>query len=398
VIQEKDGQYELRREFWHRFTSRADAERAERLVVEGHREIKLRIERAEKPCIAIREGVEDFLGYCQSVRGITSSTATDYRRRLERFAEMLPGLNGDVPLDGFGLPDLARYVSSRSDQVGPRTINAEIITLKAFATWAIRFGHVPDGITLHWREFEKVHEPPRKITWMQRDELERTIQRFEEVAPHVASLLWLLAYTGARPKALCSLRWENVKLPTDEECGVLELPPLKRGLPGSKVFQAESPIHRVLLFAKASAKRLHRRAGRSVRIRQHHPIFLNAHGKPWSQKVFSDAVRYHADRLGLEGFTAYVVRHSVVTHLKRLGLSANEIQHWAGHKLVTTQAAYDHTLGTDGQAAVDAASEAFGGGKITGASVPRSGALEALPLAPLERAGFNAVVSGDDEE
>ena len=311
------------------------------------------------PCITIREGIEAFLLYQRSVRKNDGRTLAGHRHALELLASMLGGSAGDIAIDRITIDDIDAAIARLGQGLKPGTVNKLLASLRRFASWAIKKHRVPPGVRLDWLEFERVHIPRRTVKHLTKHEFRSIMRDWPQGGQHVARVLWLMAVTGARPEAILSLRWADIHRERHGG-GFIRFKPLKGGNLVAVPFRESDLVGSILRDAAA----FYRRTRGCGRIASHVRVFVpNRRGlahDAWSLSAFCNAVRFHADRIGAEGFTAYSVRHSVLTWLARDGVSDDERKNFAGHTTTAMQAVYIHTSGADAHGVRETVSEWFG--------------------------------------
>ena len=76
-------------------------------------------------------------------------------------------------------------------------------------------------------------------------------------------------------------------------------------------------------------------------------VAMTARGKPWGQSGLVQAFERVRDRVGLEGWSVYCLRHYAITSWLRAGVPVHVVQRMAGHKNLATTQRYVHHLKED---------------------------------------------------
>jgi integrase len=155
-------------------------------------------------------------------------------------------------------------------------------------------------------------------------------------------LLWVMYHTGARPRELRELTWQQVS--TDDR--VLMLTDFKcRDSRGDGLRVRYIPLPRVVARVLAGWKR-DRKPGYTDLV------FTNARGNPWRHQALGLAVRRARRRAGLEQregeeATAYSLRHTYATDVARAGMKDTLLADVLGHADLQTTRRYLHRTGAD---------------------------------------------------
>jgi len=353
-----NGRYLARMEWSRVFGSRADAERASRVVRDHFDRANKAIQFGLSPCITIREGLDEFLLSREAEYGVRPETLAAYRRRLERFAVDLSGDAGDIALERIRRADVLTWMIRRAREPGrgglpvaPTTIKKELAALKTFGQWAIDLNLAPP--TLEFMTIRKRAEgrkDGRRAPWLPMQDFLSTIQRIRAASEPVALGLWMMLAFGVRPEAVVSLHRRDVRRPRKGKDGVARFKILKKGDSGDVAVPAGSLREKLL----ARCDDLHRAYYPGKTIRGNYAVLPTRKGRSrrnprgWSVQSFANEIRRVAERVGLPpDFSAYVMRHSAGTWLKQLGVSAAATRHFLKHRSIETQNVYDHTSGVD---------------------------------------------------
>ncbi len=365
-------QYEVRSQFRRRVDTLEEAQRLDRLIDEGRGRILERFHAGDRPCIRIREGLEPYLEARSLFSGLAKSTLAGYRRKLTRFAEHL----GDRPLDRITREVLEAWIRSRTrdkgharahnpgTQVSRDTINQEIKALRAFARWAIDQGRAPADLPLLRVSYLRVkgltggqRHVPRALVRHSFVDVLRALDRGGYDC--LALVLRGMVLLGLREDALFRLHWSDVTAPRSASAGEIRVGPCKGGPAGAVPVPPGSTRARWLAQVRATWRRFR---GRAPRGRD--PLLISRWAKGrrnpggWTTDSFGHALRHACRRLGIEGMTAYVARHSAVTWLQQQpGVDLAAVQAYARHLRITTQEVYSHRSGLDGEPAYQAMDE-----------------------------------------
>jgi integrase/recombinase XerD len=79
--------------------------------------------------------------------------------------------------------------------------------------------------------------------------------------------------------------------------------------------------------------------------RESQKLFVGYLGRPITRQGFYKILAAHAERVGLDGVTPHVLRHSFATHLLEHGADTRSVQAMLGHADLATTQIYTHVTG-----------------------------------------------------
>lgn len=294
-------------------------------------------------CATLGATVEPFLLDRKVNRGFKAGTVKQYRRVIERWKEQL----GDIALDQITPDRVLVAVEVRLKTVSRSTAAKEVYILKSLAAFAVQDPRlVPPGVTLPVL-FAKVPRSPKwsPREWMHLEELQKVLHDFKEGAPWLYRPLFFMALVGCRPASVVKLIWRDVVMPTKTRpVGSVRVKACKKGLPEVREVRLGSQLHQLLDEARTVARRIGKPA------RAHRSVFMTKQarrpGGGFTPKGFSESVSRVAKRLKWPRFTAYVIRHSLVSRAKEEGHSQLAIQRAFTHRSAASQEHYTHSRAT----------------------------------------------------
>lgn len=208
---------------------------------------------------------------------------------------------------------------NRCDTWGRSTRATAVRVLKACLNWSVEQGYLEKN-------------PLVRLKSPGYDRRERTLSAEERArimaAAHPAfrQFVWALAQTGARPfSELAKLTAADI----DWEAGTARLAEHKNAHRGKK---------RTLYFTPELLAVLRELAG------QHPtgPLFRNSRGGIWQPSAAGNQCREIEKRLGIERFSLYALRHSLVSDALARGMTADVIGELIGNSPATIAAHYSH--------------------------------------------------------
>ncbi|MDI1484761.1 site-specific integrase [Polyangium sp. y55x31] len=152
----------------------------------------------------------------------------------------------------------------------------------------------------------------------------------------------LMAYAGLRPNEVRGLRRRDVRLRWEGEAVAGGFVSVREGRSFGethtpKTGQREVPVTpelgRLLAPVEAGARE--------------ELVAVTARGRPWGQSGLVQAFERVRDRVGLEGWSVYCLRHYAITSWLRAGVPVHVVQRMAGHKNLATTQRYVHHLKED---------------------------------------------------
>jgi integrase len=99
-------------------------------------------------------------------------------------------------------------------------------------------------------------------------------------------------------------------------------------------------------------------------------LAVSERGTQWGQYGLDQAFERVRNRVGLDGWSIYCLRHYAITMWLRRGVPVHVVQRMAGHKHLSTTQRYVHYLKEDLE---DAARRIAGGGSSSTATAPADG-------------------------
>jgi integrase len=354
--------YTFSRQVRRTFGSKAERARFALHLESGISGAERKARDGDAPCVTIRGGLDTFLRDSRlglGRRKCSAKTRQLHRRRLEAFAAAFH----NRPLDAIDRARLERWMEKRVEEVSGDTVNAELVSLFAFARWAQAKGLAPDILPLLRVQKLRVpgklpgknRKPPRARDMT---ELAEALLRLKEAREDMYLFLLGMAYYGLRPVAVAGLLRQDAA-PARRGDGQLFV----RGVKGAPDRHLAAPagtpraewIRDCLAFGRKwgwtdpRAPLVPNIAGKSG---------LNPGG--WTTASFDNTLRRLCRRLGIK-LKPYDIRHSCMTWLLRHGkVGAANSQAFAGHERVDTQNAYNSLVGNEAEPAFRAIEREMG--------------------------------------
>lgn len=206
---------------------------------------------------------------------------------------------------------VSAWAERERGRVAPKTASNALVLVKRAVRWAVAEGWMAATMLEGWPVI-RVPEKPRRV--LSDDELDTLLNTCKRRAPELYPALLVSAYTGIRPIELCRLEAKHVDL----EAGALRLPGTITKNGRSRVVALHDRVKEKLCQIRPPDGR----------------VF------PMARPTYSRKVREIAKVAGLEGVTAYTLRHTCATRLAAAGMSAWDLQRVLGHASVQTSQIY----------------------------------------------------------
>lgn len=332
---------------------KAEAIRLERLMDSAIALARRRHREDVSGCCSIRNKLDEFLDDSRiglGRRRIHQKTIDRHRRRLLAFNLFFQG----KPLDAIDRDRVERWIKKRLKEVDADTVEADLVSLRAFARWAQRKKYAPDILPL--LSVERLRTPGKmpgknrklpKAVGMGR--MFEVIKAVRECRPDIFLFLMGMAHFGLRPENVGGLRRENVTLPTKSEPGRLFVRGIKGVLDRWVSIASGTLAERWMRECLALGKRLGRNKPSA-------PLVPSISGRSrlnpggWTTGALDMALARLFSQMKIE-LTPYHIRHSCMTYLARCKkLSPADLKKFAGHSRMETQNIYVDLLGDEDQA------------------------------------------------
>ena len=233
TLRKSDGAWNVRRQISKRFTNKSEALQYQALLESALEDAERRFHDKVVPCCSIRGMLDEFLS--NSRTGIHRKRRAGYRT-LERHRQRLLLFDNAFkgrPLDAVPVKWLERWMTRRMDAgVSPDTVNADLISLHAFARWAQAKQLAPAFLPIltvnklpsPGKLAGKNRKPPKA---REMGEMQRIIRKIMQARADMGLFLIGMALFGLRPANICQLRREDVRLPRAGDVGRLHVVGLK---------------------------------------------------------------------------------------------------------------------------------------------------------------------------
>lgn len=249
-------------------------------------------------------------------------TMRTYLGSLRRFLEFV---GSESRVEDVTSEHVDRYIASVMDH--RFMARNDYRALRRFSKWAVKAGYLPVDPLLST-------EAPRTPKWRPKPLADNIVRLVVESAgdsrtgPRDRALILLSLCTAARPNELRQIRWpDDINL----KARVMFI---------REETSKTSTGHRKVSISAEAADAVREYVER-YRPETQGPLFLNAHGEPFTYYGFMaihHRLRDYLRKQGVDGYQAYRLRHTGITNWVRDNISTLAVQKLAGHKsAVTTQ-------------------------------------------------------------
>jgi integrase/recombinase XerD len=227
---------------------------------------------------------------------------------------------------------MTQFVMSLSREgLSSRSVARSLSAARGFFRYLLLDGHVRVDPTAEVASPQGEQKLPR---FLSQEDVEKLLEAPDTSSPEGVrdrAMIEVLYATGLRVSELVGLTKSSV----DADTGVL----VCMGK-GSK--QRRIPIGRsaVAWFQRYESARRALLSGRESQR-----LFVGYLGRPITRQVFYKTLAAHAARVGLDGVTPHVLRHSFATHLLEHGADTRSVQAMLGHADLATTQIYTHVTG-----------------------------------------------------
>ena len=274
----------------------------------------------------IRQSVEHFLQYLQSIRNLSAATVKAYGRDLERFIQAIePNI---TTLDTITTDTVRTFLM----QENSRGLSAASLARLRSAMNAL-FEH---AVNKNWLEKNPVHGVSTpKISRKLPDVLDvDTLQKLLEIplesdiAIRDKAILELFYSSGLRLTELSQSRWQDV----DQSQGLIRVT-------GKGNKQRVIPVGSLALKALNAWYPLSTQ--RNMTDQDY--IFISSRGDRLKQRSIQARIKYWAQRQGLwERVYPHLLRHSFASHMLESSSDLRAVQEMLGHADLSTTQIYTH--------------------------------------------------------
>lgn len=243
---------------------------------------------------------------------------------------------GNRSVYGLTEADLDHFIlARRGEGVRDKTINGDLIILRAVLNHAVGVGLIPE-VPFKVRLLKVPRKRQRKI--FSREELRHLLACASKASdPRLYGILLIAIHSGFRNDEILHLRWSDID-PEELSLRVTSKPDVG--------WSSKSHQERTVFVAQEVFEWLAGWRSLSEWSKEDHWIFATKSGRPMSVTNVSRAVRRVFEEAGLyepQNAVLHLIRHTVATRLLASGVDLETTRDVLGHADVSTTALYLHS-------------------------------------------------------
>ena len=272
---------------------------------------------------------ERFLAYIQYEKRYSPNTVIAYQTDLDQFYDYLLLQYNITDIAGVSHPVIRSWlVHLMEHQVGPRSVNRKLTTLKSFYKFLLREGVLEEN---PMRKVTSLKISQRLPVFVEKDKMESLFDHieFEEGFPGLRNKLILEMFyaTGMRLSELVNLKETDIDFHHDT-LKVLGKRNKERLIPFSKQFESQLKAY---LVEKQNS------------FGDNNDLFLTDGGcRIYPKLVYRIVTRYLGTVTTMEKKSPHVLRHTFATHLLNNGAELNAVKELLGHASLSATQVYTH--------------------------------------------------------
>lgn len=275
------------------------------------------------------EIIASFLDTLWLEDGLSKNTLSAYRQDLKSLQEYLG--QHHISLKELNADVAQAWFIDMGDMTKASTANRRLVTLKRFATWALRMGFWQEDPTLSLSAAKQGMRFPKTVSEAQVEELLNAPDLRTPAGMRDRAMLETLYATGLRVSELVSLKTLHVNL--DE--GVIRVTMGKGGkdriVPMGEV--AEQYLRAYMQTVRPAL------LGHKI----NDDLFLSRFGEAMTRQAFWQLIKKYANMTSISiPLSPHVLRHAFATHLLNHGADLRVVQMLLGHADISTTQIYTH--------------------------------------------------------
>jgi integrase/recombinase XerD len=277
----------------------------------------------------IGAGVQSYLHFCRTEKGLASNTLQSYRRDLERLCAFFKDLPArDVSLDG-----LRSYLDElRLAGLSNRSIARHLTAIRNFFEFLAQEGETEANPADLLASPKIGSALPKYLNYERVNALVAAPDAGKTNGLRDQAMLQLLYATGLRVSELVSLRVGDL----DADSAVLRVV-------GKGNKQRLVPLGREALSAVEGYVRSER--PNLLKGRSSPYLFVTNRGTKMTRQGFWKLLRGHGRTAGIfRNLSPHVLRHTFATHLLEGGADLRSVQTMLGHSDIGTTQIYTHVM------------------------------------------------------
>lgn len=286
--------------------------------------------------VIIRDAIDEFLLYQDSVRGLSENTVLAYRNDLGHFAELLPYKDAQtLDITAVTKEDVLTTIGRLSRlKRSAASINRYIAAVRTLFMYCRKCGYTEINIAAEIRSVKMPKRMPKFLTVPEVDALcAQPAKKELQWEMRDKAILEMLYSSGCRVSELCSLRLCDMA--EDASSAIV----MGKGKRERKVF-FEKDARAAFKAYIADRKKFFSDNGKKDDVPY---VFVNMRMKPMRRaNVYKIVSRYS----GVEGtnhrISPHTMRHTFATAMVANGADVRIVQEMLGHKRIAATQKYTH--------------------------------------------------------
>lgn len=272
--------------------------------------------------------LDDFINYIYIERKLSDNTKDSYKRDLTRYIKYLNSKKIDDP-SKINKKNINDYIELLSNDLSARTINRNIVSIKAFHKFLVRENIVKANVTSDIESPKMGKHLPKVLNVQEVDKL-LDITLKTPFDYRNKAMIELMYATGLRVTELVNLKLDDINL----EMALVRC--LGKGSKERMVPFGDIALKYLDLYINQYRSLL-------LKKKQTNSLFLNNHGTPLTRQGFFIILKGIAKEKDIKKeFSPHTLRHSFATHLLEYGADLRSIQELLGHSDISTTQIYTH--------------------------------------------------------
>ncbi len=287
------------------------------------------IESFENRIIDLKTVFNEYLEKKTNLRDHTVNRYEDYKKRIVLFFEtQFPFAYSNIRhLQSRYVRELIRLLLSGDEKFGwkpwkKKTINDLIVVLKSVFKYASEKGYLQQNVM---KEIELFKIPPKaELDYFDEEAMQKLMAHAD---PHWAPIYRFMTLTGLRRGELISLRWEDLRLDSQNPRIIVA---------SRDGFDTKTGGARIIPLNKSALAIIE-----SLRVKNGEYVFLNKDGAKIPPNTILGSIKIALRKAGLKG-TIKTLRHTFASKLAMKGVSLYTIAELLGHQDPDTTLIYAH--------------------------------------------------------
>ena len=238
---------------------------------------------------------------------------------------------GDTSLSSITPEMIHAFISKRSKQVAPRTVNLSLIYLNQLLSKAIEWGYLTRS-PYKYGKIQKLKEP-RKTRYLTNEEIMRIMNCGTQ---WVKSFVLLTVNLGLRAGELTNLKWSDVNFDKRE----VKIQATHSKNRRERLIPLTATAYKILCHLKDNL--IEYESNQEHPREPHQRVYVFCDRDGCRIQCFRRSFDRAVQKAGLQGVTLHTLRHTFASHLVMNGASILEVKELLGHSDIKTTTIYAH--------------------------------------------------------